>query len=189
VVKTVLGLAVAGGILLVVVGSNPTYRDHFEGIILGRAEKSSEGRFSLWQRGLETLRDSDSVILGIGPECFRDVDVLEKQLHNDLLAFAVERGLIGVLGLLLLAGFAVTRSMLLLQIGCRDSQVGISTVVFLGTFAAVLFASLTHQVFHAREIWCVLAVQEALLGRQLRVPALAIQKTPLQGHEYLGAAT
>ena len=179
-VRSMIAVAVLGGILLLVVRDNPVYQDRFESIIVGRAEKSSGGRFALWQRGLETLQESENPLFGIGPENFRDIDVLEKQLHNDLLAFSVERGLFGVLGLVLFAGAAISRSVLLLQIGCKyPQQVGLSTVVFLGVFAAVLFVSQTHQVFHAREIWMVLATQEAMLAHHQRVPVIASQKSRL----------
>ena len=106
--------------------------------------------------------------------------VLEKQLHNDLLAFSVERGLLGVLGLVMLAGVAVSRAVWMLQIGCKyPRQTGFTAVVFLATFAAVLVVSLTHQVFHSREIWLVLASQEAMLAHYERVPAIAVQETSL----------
>ena len=101
--RSAIAAALLGAILFVVVRDNPVYQDRLEGIIVGRAERSSEGRFTLWQRGLETLQASDTIVLGIGPENFRDVDFLEKQLHNDLLAFSVERGLLGALGLVLFA--------------------------------------------------------------------------------------
>lgn len=170
-VRSAIAVAVLVAILFVVVRENPAYQSRFESIIVGRASKSSEGRFTLWQRGLETLQASDNLVFGIGPENFRDVDFLEKQLHNELLAFAVERGLLGALGLVLLAVVAVSRSVLLLRIGCSNPDVGLSSVVFLGVFASVLFVSLTHQVFHAREIWFVLAAQEGMLAHYHRAPA------------------
>jgi len=163
--RSVFAVAVVGGVLLFLASENQSYQDHFERIFLGRVEKSSEGRFSLWQRGVVALRESDNLLLGIGPENFRDVDVLEKQLHNDLLAFSVERGLLGVLGLLALAGVALSRAIYCLRIGLSDAQdPDLSAVVFLAAFASVLVVSLTHQVFHSREIWLVLASQEALIA-------------------------
>ena len=165
-VRSLLVAAVLSGILLLVLRDNEAYQAHFQSILFGRAEKSSAGRFSLWQRGLDTLSESNTFVWGIGPENFRDVDVQEKQLHNDLLAFSVERGILGTGGLVLLAGIAVCRAAYLLHFSCQHSQLeGIATVVFLGAFAAILFVSLTHQVFHCREIWLVLATQESLLTR------------------------
>jgi hypothetical protein len=40
--------------------------------------------------------------------------------------------------------------------------------VFPAALAAAMAASLTHEVFHSREVWLVLAVQEAFLGRARR---------------------
>lgn len=168
-VRSVFAIAIVGAVLLFLASDTQKYQDHFERILLGRAEKSSEGRFSLWQRGLEAIRDSENIVLGIGPENFRNVDVLEKQLHNDLLAFTVERGLLGVLGLLVLVGVAVYRAFYWLKIGFSGGQdAGLTAVIFLSAFAAVLVVSLTHQVFHCREIWLVLASQEALIAHHER---------------------
>ena len=88
----------------------------------------------------------------------------------------VERGVLGVLGLVMLSGVAVIRAVYLIKMGCNHGQdTGLSSVVFLSAFAAVLAVSLTHQVFHAREIWLVLAAQEALLAHHERDPAIAFQ--------------
>ncbi|MEM8670905.1 MAG: O-antigen ligase family protein [Planctomycetota bacterium] len=154
------------GIIGIVISSTPAYQQHFQKILFGRVEKSSDGRFGLWQRGLETFRDSKTVVLGIGPENFRDIDVLEKQLHNEPLAFSVERGLLGLLGLALMFAVASWRAIKLLQHEfASDGDGGMYAVVFVGALAAVFMVSLTHQVFHAREIWLALAAQEAVIAR------------------------
>ena len=107
-----------------------------------------------------------------------------------MLAFAVERGVFGVLGLLMLAGVAVVRALYLLKIGCNNGQdVGLSSVAFLAAFAAVLVVSLTHQVFHSRAIWLVLAAQEAMLGHHERNRAIASQaNNHLQPRECWGVS-
>lgn len=167
-VRATVVLVVFAILIGLVVNSTPAYRDHFSKIIVGRAEKSSGGRFSLWARGVETFRDSKIVVLGIGPENFRDVDVLEKQLHNEILAFSVERGVLGLLGLGLLFGAAMYRAAWLLHREIQTSgQFGVATAVFVGTLFAVLVVSLTHQVFHAREIWLALAAQEAICAKHV----------------------
>lgn len=188
VMRSMIAVVLLGGLLFVVIGNNQDYQEHFESIIFGRAQKSSEGRFTLWERGLETLQESNTLLWGLGPENFRDVDVLEKQLHNDVLAFSVERGLLGVLGLVLLAAFAMARAVRLFKLGCKYPQhVGLTTVVVLATFVSVLVVSLTHQVFHCREIWLVLASQEALLVHYGRAPAIAMPRIGLvQSHECWG---
>jgi hypothetical protein len=40
-------------------------------------------------------------------------------------------------------------------------------IVFLAALAAILVESLTHQVFHTREMWLVLAVLEAVLYKMI----------------------
>jgi O-antigen ligase len=102
---------------------------------------------------------------GVGPENFRVVDAAEadNQLHNDTLAFLVERGLIGVLGLALFAGIATRRAFSILQIAGKDPNTAhLELVVFLAVIAATMVESLTHQMFRTRELWLVLAIQEAV---------------------------
>lgn len=152
--------------LAIVLSQSPAYRDHLATIITGRAEKSSGGRFALWQRGVDTFIEHDGLLFGVGPDNFRVVDESgnDNQLHNDSLAFTVERGLFGLSGLVLLAIVAITRAVRLLRIRTRDpGSDGLVVVVFLAAMAAILAASLTHQIFHAREMWVVLAVQEAMI--------------------------
>ncbi len=170
--KTLLQLIIAGSILgaLLIFFFNENYQSHFEGIIVGRAEKSSGGRFDLWQRGLGVLLDHDATLIaGIGPENFRVVDGKGNQLHNDLLAFLVERGLLGGMGLVVLAGIAISRAAHLLRTyGTSPAGGGLRLAVFLATMVAIVVESLTHQVFHAREMWLVLAVQEAFFVKLAR---------------------
>jgi O-antigen ligase len=102
------------------------------------------------------------LIAGVGPENFRVVDGRGNQLHNDLLAFVVERGLIGAAGLVLLGGVAFARALSLLQLsGGQDNPSRARSVVFIAAMVTITAESLTHQVFHSRELWLVLAVQEA----------------------------
>lgn len=163
-VRSVIALSFLGGILFFVISNNRSYQDHFESLIVGRADRSSEGRFYLWQRGLEVLLDRNVFMWGVGPENFRVVDEQAKQLHNDLLAFGVERGLLGALGLVILGAIATSRAFYMLQMYRKCPQrTGLVVVVFLAAIVAMLVASLTHQVFHSRELWLVLASQEAML--------------------------
>lgn len=152
-----------GGIFTIVVSQNQEYQKHFESILVGRSDRSAEGRFDLWQRGKDVFLDRNAVFWGVGPGNFRDVDGMDKQLHNDMLAFTVERGLLTALGLVFFAGIVVSRAISLLKIHSKyPKYVGLEVVVFLATFVAILVASLTHQIFHTRELWLVLALQEAM---------------------------
>jgi hypothetical protein len=171
-------VAAAAAIVVAVLFSSldESNQSHLKGIIFNRAEKSSGGRFALWQRGLGVLvRRDGPLIAGVGPENFRVVDGKGNQLHNDLLAFVVERGLIGGVGLVLLGGVALSRSLWLLRMpGTLGERLGVRSIVFLASMVTIAFESLTHQVFHSRELWLVLAAQEAFVNhsRYLHVPSL-----------------
>jgi hypothetical protein len=161
-VAAVLLLGVGG----VVISQNQNYRDHLSTIITGRAAKSSGGRFDLWSRGVNVLDEHGVLLWGVGPENFRLVDPSgnDNQLHNDFLAFAVERGLIGVSGLILFALIAVFRAVrLLMTYSWWSRSTDLTVVVFLASITAMLFVSLTHQIFHSRTLWVLLALQEGML--------------------------
>lgn len=164
--RLVIGAFFLGGLFFFVLSQNQAYQRHFESIIVGRAEKSSGGRFDLWQRGLDVLIDHNGFLWGVGPENFREVDAAQRdnQLHNDFLAFTVERGLLAVVGLMLFAVMAVSRALYLLKMHIKNAErPRPEVVVFLGTLVAVLVISLTHQIFHARELWLLIALQEAMV--------------------------
>jgi O-antigen ligase len=163
-------VSLLGGLLYFVVGQNGRVQEHLSHILLGRVDRSSGGRFDLWQRGLEVFRDHDVLVWGIGPENFRFVDEQGKQLHNDLLAFTVERGLLGTVGLVAFAILAVSKAVQIVLIQHKHpDRAGLVVVVFLAAMVAAVVESLTHQTFHYRELWLVLALQEAALSRMTAV--------------------
>lgn len=199
VIKTFAQLAVImsllAGLLFLIVSQNQRYQDHFERILFGRSERSSEGRFDLWQRGFDAYLDNDVFLWGVGPENFREVDVkmTDNQLHNDFLAFSVERGLLGTLGLALFATIAVSRAAYMLLIRNKyPDRAQLAVVVFLAAIIAALVESLTHQVFHFRELWLVLAFQEAMLFKMTTSPnrpeptTLALDGPPHHGRGFVG---
>ncbi|MHC5210584.1 MAG: O-antigen ligase family protein [Planctomycetota bacterium] len=155
------GLCLVAVLLLLRGGAEFTER--FESMSWGRSERSAAGRFELWDRGADTLM-SEFPVWGIGPDRFQQLEGSE--MHNDLLGFAVERGLLGVLGLCLLGAMAVVRSIELFRI--EHARGRLRAVVFPAALAASMAASLTHEVFHSRVIWLTVAVQEALLWRARR---------------------
>lgn len=165
-VRMAIILSLLAGLLAFVVSHNERYQEHFERILIGRSEKSSGGRFDLWRRGLDAFLDHDTYFWGVGPENFREVDakMADNQLHNEFLAFLVERGLLGTLGLALFAVIAVSRAASMFLIAAKDPErAPLTVVVFLAAMIAILVESLTHQVFHFRELWLILALQEAML--------------------------
>jgi O-antigen ligase len=164
--------AVLGGLCLLVLSQSADLSARFASIFYDRAQGSAAGRFSLWERGLGLL-SSQTPLWGIGPDSYRDVDLLQKPLHNDLLAFVVERGLIGAAGLVLLAGLAVYRAARLARLHSQSSDLsGWAGIVFLAALAAALVNAQFHQIFHDRSVWLVLATQEAILFKWLAGQAL-----------------
>jgi hypothetical protein len=168
--QVLVALFLFGGVLFIVDSQNLSYQNHFKRIIVGRYEKSSGGRFDLWSRGVNVLLEHNAFFWGVGPENFREVDASgnDNQLHNDTLAFLVERGLIGLTGLALFAGITLIKAGRIIQIFEKDpKQARIGVVVFLAALAATIVESLTHQIFHTRELWLVLAVLETVLFKML----------------------
>jgi O-antigen ligase len=169
-VRIAIALSLVGGVLYIAGSQSQGKANHFERIIVGRFDKSSGGRFDLWSRGLGVLLDHNAFFWGVGPENFREVDPSghDNQLHNDTLAFLVERGLLGLIGLGLFAGITLKKSFQILQIFRNDpKRARAGVVIFLAALAAILVESLTHQIFHTREMWLVLAVLEAVLYKML----------------------
>lgn len=168
-----------GSALILLVQADEGYRARLEGIVIGRADRSSAGRFDLWMGGVDVLKERQVLAIGIGPENFRHIAPQGKQLHNDALAFIVERGVFGLIGLMLVFAVALVRSLALLARSARrPEEVSPAVVVFLAALAAGLFESLTHQVFHFRAMWLVLALQEALLLRTAQPSPEEVQASP-----------
>ena len=167
--KVLIAAFLLGTLLFPIIGQNERYQNHLHEILVGRAGRSSESRFDLWERGINVFLDQNVFLLGVGPENFRVVDGRDNQLHNDFLAFLVERGLISILGLGLFAGLAMTRAIKLFVITHQQPPAGthLAVVVLLAAMIAAFIYSLTHQIFHNRQLWIVLAFQEAMYFRLL----------------------
>jgi hypothetical protein len=134
--------------------------EHVESTTWARRDRSAAGRYEIWRRGGDMLM-AEVPLWGIGPDRFRQIEGSE--LHNDGLGFAVERGLFGLAGLCLLVALASARSIELFRVERAAGR--LRAAVFPAALAASIAASLTHEVFHTREIWLLLALQEAALWR------------------------
>jgi hypothetical protein len=161
-----LAMALLGGLFYFTIAQNPDLSARLAAIFYGRATGSAEGRFSIWQRGIDLL-GADKLVWGIGPDSYQYVDLLQAPLHNDLLAFLVERGIIGTLGLVLLAALAVSQAIRLVSISKQQAVVGVSAVICLAALAGAGVHGQFHQVFHHRSVWLLLAVQEAVLVKMM----------------------
>ena len=147
---------------------------------LGRSNRSLHGRLTLWAQGLDkSAGGARRELLGVGAgEAKYTVDY--KSLHNDILAYLVERGIIGLFGLLLLIWFVFRQSVRLL--GPR----GPTRLHPLGAAVFANFAfSMTHQTLHFRHVWLLFALVWAVTGRvrveqEAEAPPLELEEAPRQ---------
>jgi O-antigen ligase len=163
---------------------------------VGRMSHSSESREQIWHRLEETYARSP---LGIGPKNSSEqtLDISErerpdsfrsKEAHNDYLAFAVERGPLGLAGLLLGTGMVIA-----MVLGGRrklDRRLGSALAggalwaAFLGALAGSSVHSLVIEKLHFRHFWLFLAVVTAMCTEA----APAIEPAPRRALEPAGRA-
>jgi hypothetical protein len=135
---------------------------------LGRGDQSSSERVQLAHQTYQLWRSSDA--WGLGPvateQALRAVQApYPKEAHNDWLAALVERGVLGVLGLLLLAGEVVlwaSRAWNPARLAHDWTGVLPAPHFAVGALAAVLVFSLTHEVLHDRSVWALLGLLAAI---------------------------
>ncbi len=119
---------------------------------LGRSNRSLHGRLTLWTQGLDKTSGRGNELFGVGAgEAKYTVDY--KSLHNDVLAYLVERGLIGLFGLAMLYWLVFRQAARLL--GPRGPA-GLHALAA-GVFANFAF-SMTHQTLHFRHVWLLFAL-------------------------------
>jgi O-antigen ligase len=164
-------VTLAVGLFLFTLSLFPNVQASLQHLTIDRAAHSADERFFLWGGGTEVLF-SPRAILGVGPNNYRDF-LENKTLHNDFLEFGVERGVLGLLGLVLLGIEALNSAVkiLLNQIKSGDTARP-SGVIFLAMLVGVWLESNTHQVFHFRTVWLGLALLEATLFRMMMSPSV-----------------
>jgi O-antigen ligase len=153
------------------------------GSFLARSSHSAAGRFTIWRNLQETYAKSP---LGIGPgnsrwltlsieDRLRPNSLQAKEAHNDYLAYAIERGPLGLLGLLALLGSAFGKLMAASR-RREDESGGAGTPDTMGPLVAAaagaLAASVTHaltiEVLHFRHFWLLMAVICAIEAKRAR---------------------
>lgn len=130
---------------------------------IGRAGRSADARQDLFASQIDLYHDSG--VLGIGPFATRDLlgasgESGTRSSHSDYLATLVERGPLGVIGLVILAGsIGVTVA----RAAGRRLSPGFRAVAGTGAGAAAVavataLAAITHEVLHYRHLWAVLGL-------------------------------
>lgn len=156
----------AAGLFFVSINLFPDVRARLEHLTTDRAAHTANERLFLWGGGTEVLF-SPQAILGVGPNNYRDF-LENKTLHNDPLEFGVERGIIGLLGLVLLFGEALNSAIKILRHQIKSGETARpSGVIFLAMLVAILLESNAHQTFHYRMMWVSLALLESTLFRMM----------------------
>jgi O-antigen ligase len=140
---------------------------------IGRSAQSTAERGELRVEVFQLYRESDG-FLGDGPGSTKAILTSQSapypnQAHNDLLAVLSERGVVGVLGLLLLVGTVTAYAIPL--VGRRPSA-GFAAAVPrpVGLVAALLslvVISYYEEVLHFRFLWALLGIV-AVLGRDAK---------------------
>jgi O-antigen ligase len=160
-------LVMAGGALWMTVGQstleglqqndNPLLR-----YSVARTSRSAEGRESLFASSFELYRTNN--VVGVGPAATRHT--LErtagareaKEAHNDYLGTLVERGPLGIVALLALAGTIAVRAVGVQHLPPAWAAVVPEPAALAGAAAGFAVTALTHEVLHYRHFWTLLAV-------------------------------
>jgi len=141
---------------------------------LARAAHSSEGRLKIWQQLQQTYARSP---LGIGPGNSRWVtlsveqrerpnSMFSKEAHNDYLAYAIERGPLAVLALLVMMGQTFAKVAGAWKRRARPGRANRAASALAAGLAGALAASAVHSLtlerLHFRHYWLLLAMVCAL---------------------------
>jgi len=150
------GLVMAAGIPRFGLAEVDTVSQEAKGGVLdnsvGRAGKSFAGRLGLWSEGV--ARAGPRVIVGVGPgeakyelqisngTINRETGALStRSIHSDVLGFLIERGIVGLCGLLLLYAALLRRAWRVLVVG-RHRRIGVAAL------GAAVVANAAHSLFH-----------------------------------------
>jgi len=124
---------------------------------LGRLDRGTRARLELWDSGFRGA--GSRLAVGLGPGEAIDVVVNAKgrnqSLHNDVIAYLIERGVLGLAGILVLYGALLRWGGRLLLAEGR----GPATMRGLGAgVAANLLMSMSHETMHFRHVWVLFAL-------------------------------
>jgi hypothetical protein len=173
----VVGVALAAGVLalsavLLLVGVpqvgvsdvQAVARQEREGVLggsVGRLDRSVGSRLTIWSNAWRGT--GSRMVVGVGPGAAPRIPfatgTLRRGLHNDYLAFLIERGVLGVLGLLAFCAIVLRWSARLLAALPRDDASGRWRLAGLaGGVVANLLLATNHESFHFRHLWLLLGL-------------------------------
>ena len=158
------GLVVAAGVPQPSLADVSTVSQQAKGGTLGnsvgRADKSFTGRLALWSEAV--VKAGPRAIVGVGPgEAKSELEISNgsvnrktgtlttHSLHSDFLGFLIERGILGLAGLLLLYAALARRAGRVLVAGRRR---GIGVAALGAAVVANAADSLFHETFHFRHV-------------------------------------
>jgi O-antigen ligase len=122
-----------------------------------RSFKSAQGRQKLFPEVFELYRDGTP--LGIGPAAtlptLASRRIIEKSAHDDYLATLVERGPVGLIGLVILIVGVFVRcwTLALGKISAAYQHVVRNPTALIGIFITIWVTAMTHEVLHYRHVW------------------------------------
>jgi hypothetical protein len=134
---------------------------------LARGPKSAVGRSTLFTEEFQLYLTGS--LLGRGPASTQTTleegfGSIVKEAHDDFLATLIERGPLGVVGLIiLLAGIALRAfSVSLRPLAAPFARLIHTPGALVGCLVAIVVTSTTHEVLHYRHIWGLLGILAAL---------------------------
>jgi O-antigen ligase len=161
---------------------------------VGRADKSFAGRLVLWSKAV--IKTGPRALIGIGPgeaktelqisngTIARKTGALEtKSVHSDFLAFLIERGILGLAGLVLLYAALARPVWRVLVVGTRR-RIGVAA---LGVAVVANAAnSFFHETFHWRHVIVLFGL--LWVAAEWKVPAPEPAATPAAPKERYAVA-
>ena len=149
-------------------GAHQPERQQVRAVLRRRAARGAPAaRQELFAQEYELFRTGS--LLGRGPASTRETlgsstAPTAKEAHDDYLATLVERGALGVVGLMLLIGAIVIRAISIdpRRLSAEFRRVVPSTAPLVGALVAMAVAAFTHEILHYRHFWALLGILAAI---------------------------
>lgn len=185
----IVGVAALGFLLVTSFGHrSETLKELKQKSFLGRASHSSESRAAIW---VELVKRYPKHALGIGPgnsklvkleigERQRPDSFMGKTSHNDYVGFLVERGPLGLGGLLALMGMAFWMAISTWRSSTdpewQAGEGGLVLAALIAILVATSFHSIMIEKLHFRHFWFLLALVAAFRPPTPAMPRISLQR-------------